>query len=115
MEISKKNMNERISLFVLRVEGLDSSSIHHLSKPITNVGRSNVRMLDIEINEIVAAPCHCRICWMEEHNRHVLNVLGTNGVYLNDEFIKAGDEPRTLKEGDEIRIGATTLVYARTA
>ena len=71
-------------------------------------------MSDIGINEIMVARRHCLIDWDEKQSWHVLTVLGLNGAYLNDEFVCARDEPRVLCEGDEIRIGTTTLVYTWT-
>ena len=107
-------MNERMSPFAVQLKGADVSGVFRLSRSRTVVGRSKVGMPDVELNEVAAAPRHCVINWNEEHKSHLLSVIGINGVYLNEKFLSSSNEPRTLQEGDEIRIGETTLVYTRS-
>ena len=108
-------MNERASPFSLRIKRSDESDEHRLSQARTVIGRSKVGMPDLELNEVVAAPCHCFIDWDEKHEVHFLAVQGVNGVYLNKEFLRSSDDLRMLHDGDEIHIGATILVYTRIA
>ncbi len=102
------------SPFVLRLQGTGVGGVHRLSRHRTVVGRSRVGMPDVEIFELEAAPRHCVLDWDEQHDSHVLTVCGINGLRLNNELVFDGDEPRVLLDGDQIRIGATTLVYAHS-
>ena len=100
--------------YVLRVTaGGDAGRVFDLIDDRMVVGRSNVGVADIRINEILAAPRHFEIRWDPERETYL--VVGwehPNPVYLNGTALKA-QCPEGLKGGDEIRLGNTVFIYDR--
>jgi FHA domain len=100
-----------VSPFVLRGTGPVASGLYRLSKGRTVVGRSKVGAPDIEIAELCAAPRHFALDWDDHLACHHLTVWGINGIGVNGTLVLAKAEPRGLSDGDELRVGSTSLLY----
>lgn len=103
------------SPFVLQISGPGIEGILHYRLPFSRriVGRSNAGGSDIKVFDDFAAPRHCAFDWNSETKCHKLTVLGVNGLHINEQLVSDNVEPIVLSNGDVIRIGETTLVYAK--
>ncbi len=84
-------------------EGLDGREFA-LTSDRTTIGRSQV--CDIQIDEPSLSSEHARLVRSEDGWR-VINLLSTNGVFVNDEKVFS----HRLDDGDVIRLGRISLKF----
>jgi len=75
----------------------------------TTVGRSRRCGIVLE-NDVEVSRLHCTIQRQEDGSYLLLDEEARNGTYLNGKRIVAADE-LTLKDGDEILVGATRFRF----
>jgi pSer/pThr/pTyr-binding forkhead associated (FHA) protein len=65
----------------------------------------------IQISDDAVSRKHVQIRFDRSHHRYIaLDMRSVNGVFINERRMKA-DAP--LRDGDELRIGGTTLIFLR--
>jgi pSer/pThr/pTyr-binding forkhead associated (FHA) protein len=92
------------TLVLLTASDSDSERVFPLRQDRLTIGRSSV--CDVSIDEPSMSSEHARLVHSEGAWR-VINLLSTNGVFVNDEKVFS----HRLADGDEIRLGRTRLRF----
>lgn len=91
-------------------EGVDKGKTFTLHASVMSIGTSQYH--PIQLTDPTVAFTHARIIKRESGpqtgQRHIKDASSKTGTFVNGRLI---DSQRTLQDGDEIRVGATVLVY----
>ena len=90
----------------LEKEGGSEDDAIDLSKPSMTMGRQGGN--DVVVAEPGVSRKHAEIV-KSNSGHHLRDLASTNGTFVNDEKLPAGDHP--LKDGDKIRLGASTSSF----
>jgi pSer/pThr/pTyr-binding forkhead associated (FHA) protein len=98
---------ENTSEGVLRIaKGKNKGQEFRITKYETTLGRAPEN--DVVINDWFVSKAHAKI--LRQGSNYVLKDLGSwKGTFVNETQVK---EPTNLREGDEIRMGSTKLVFS---
>lgn len=90
------------SLFVIR--GIDQGSRFELKHREMKIGRISGN--DIQLQDVEVSRFHARVTWTNGEYC-LFDAESSNGTYVNGQRIRS----RTLASGDEIRLGATIMLF----
>jgi pSer/pThr/pTyr-binding forkhead associated (FHA) protein len=92
---------------IIVISGQQKGEFLPLGRRINVIGRAE--SLPMQILDDMVSRKHLRIRYNESTNEHTAEDMNSkHGVIINNQKIT---EQTTLKEGDQIRIGQTTLLY----
>jgi pSer/pThr/pTyr-binding forkhead associated (FHA) protein len=91
--------------YLIEREGEAVGRVHQLDEEVTDIGRDPTN--HIVLGDVLVSGFHARIERGPDGVFVVTDKRSTNGTFLNDELLAT---PRPLQEGDQLRLGNTTLV-----
>ncbi len=92
---------------LLVIQGIDQGTRYDIGDEPVGLGRDVVNTISLHDTEI--SRCHAQV--KSEQGKYVLTDLNSsNGTYVNGESIRS----RELKNGDQIQVGRTVLLFSQT-
>jgi hypothetical protein len=95
----------RVLAYLIEREGEAVGRVHQLEDEVTDIGRDPTN--HIVLGDVLVSGFHARIERGPDGAFTVQDRRSTNGTFLNDQPLTS---PRPLNEGDQLRLGNTTLV-----
>src|SRR5262249_10672059 len=94
---------QQLQAFLVVLQGTNVGEMHKVEGPETVIGRA--MSAQVRLNDDGISRRHCRV--LQIGGQVIIEDLGSaNGTLVNGER----SHPQTLKEGDKVRLGATTML-----
>lgn len=94
---------QQVHAYLVVLQGTNVGEMHKIDGPEMTIGRAN--NVNVRLNDDGISRRHCRV--VQSGGQVVIEDLGSaNGTLVNGEVVSQ----QPLKEGDKIRLGATTML-----